>query len=95
MSTTPTTYREKSAEVEAMQLTAENIRDVAIWADAKIIHLVDPRTMESFDGLELGSNFLRGASRVSPGEFVVREADGKFSRASAETMTEYYEEVAR
>lgn len=92
MTTTPTTYREKSTEIEAMQLTTENARDVALWADAKIIHLVDPRTMESFDGVELSHSFAPTA-RVSPGDFVVREPNGKFSRATAETMAEHYEEV--
>lgn len=64
------------AQVEAMQLTAENIQDIAFWCpSAMIVTEIDPFTSEEMPALNITT--ASGRERVSIGQYVVK-ANGQF-----------------
>ena len=93
MSTTPTTYRKKPVEIEAVELTRDNARDVAEWADGQRVSLVNPSTRDSFYGVEIAT--LEGTMRAVPGDFVIRGVQGEFYPCKPDIFAATYEEVAQ
>ena len=75
------TYRRRVTEVFAEQLTADNAETLARWSGGEIVDHIDP-----FDNTKrepaINMPTLDGNVRVQIGDYVVRTAQGQFSRCS-------------
>jgi hypothetical protein len=86
-------YRRRSVEVQAVFITLENFQEVARWAGTQI---------RQDWGLHDGRPFIEikagGKSGVQPvpvfiGDWITRQKNGQFNRASEKTFTGVFEEV--
>lgn len=93
MTTTPTTYRKKPVEIEAMQLTGDNARDVAFWAQGRLVPGVDLKTNEPTHQVDIVT--LEGTMRAIPGDYVIRGVQGEFYPCKPDIFAATYEEVAQ
>lgn len=83
-------FKRKSVEVEARQLTEENVSELAHWVAGLAVKELDPFTHEEHVALNMPT--LEGVVRVSKGDYVVRTSDGEFSRCSERTFQETFEQ---
>lgn len=77
------TYRKKPEEVEALQFSGDNQKQLADFTDC-----VTYRTWE--DGF-LQLDLIKGDLFILPGEYVVKNENGEFSKMKEETFHRNYE----
>lgn len=90
----PKIYRKKPIEVQAMQVSIENVQDVADWCGGRLDdylmpigpYYVLPCKVVSIPTLE-------GVMRAEPGDFVIRGVHGDFYTCKSHIFAETYEEV--
>lgn len=75
-------YRTRSEYIEAMQLTADNVKEVALWCGGQEVEEFDPVTDERFAGINIPT--MDGTARVSQGDYIFRDAKRRFWRRSAQ-----------
>lgn len=91
---TPTKYRKKPVEVDAVELTRTNSRDVAEWCEGTVGTFVDPKEItETIRGVKIAT--LEGEMIALPGAFVIRGVAGEFYPCQPDIFAATYEEVSR
>ena len=78
-------------DVEAEQLTADNVEELAQWCNGVIVVEHDPINNTTSKAINYPT--LYGNRRVSEGQFLVKEQDG-FSTIGAETFNKKFIEIA-
>ena len=87
-------YRRKDtgAEVEAIQLTKENIQEVAEWCVGQEVKEID-----SLDNSKtyVGLNFISwdGMARASEGDYIIKDPLGNFISRWGSSFEETFEKV--
>lgn len=81
-------YRAIQIEVDARQVTRQNVRELAEWCGGNVFGGPPTRAMESvfFDG-------AHGAYNVAVGEWIVKYPDGTFSAGPTEKLLENFEPI--
>lgn len=78
--------------VEAVQLTKENVREVAEWCTGKEITEIDSLDP---DKKYVGLNFLswEGMTRAHEGDYIIKDSLGQFTWRWPENFEQSFEEV--
>lgn len=82
-------YMGKFVEVEAVQLTKENASEVATWCSGfpvTEIDALDPN--KTYVGINVSTP--SGPVRVSEGEYVIQDLNGRFLKMSAQDFHDRY-----
>lgn len=82
-------YKQKVAEVEARELTADTVEDIAQWVGGIQVKEMDPVTKEFYVGLNIPT--FRGNVRASEGDFVIRSKTGIVSVMKPNEFRSTYE----
>ena len=94
MNDTVQRYRHKDtgAEVEAVQLTKENVTEVADWCTGK--EVVEHDALDS-NITYVGLNFLSEGNiqRLAEGDWLIKNEQGDFHFLWPNSFEEYYEKV--
>lgn len=86
-------YRQKPKDVDAIQLTQDNVSQVADWCGGVMVLEVDPED----DAIELWALNVpsikaeTGVARASDGDYVIRDEHNRFSVMSSGEFTNKYE----
>ena len=82
----PTRYRKKVASVEAMIFDGHNGADIVQWMGSFATDCGD-----NFPG-RLYVRHARGTMYASPGDYIVKSAEGEFFPRNRASMEQHYEE---
>lgn len=74
-------YRTRSEYIEAVQLTADNVKEVTLWCGGYEVQELDPRE-ETRNKVGVNIPTMEGTARVSEGDYVVRDANRRFWKFS-------------
>lgn len=91
---TPRTFRKKPVEVEAMQLTTENAKDICDWMQSAHIMGYTP---ESHQGHGIGNDGVvlidtrEGQMTADIGDWVIRGVHGEFYPCKPDIFADTYE----
>lgn len=88
---TPQKFRKKPVVIEAMQLTRENVTDVALWCGGRVYE--EGKASDRTDVyLALDIPTLEGTMRGQVGDFVIRGVQGEFYPCKPDIFEQTYEE---
>lgn len=79
-------YRKKPVVIEARQLTAENLREIAAWANGAVI-----RTQAFVPFVEIQT--LEGRMIGDPGDWIIKGVKGEFYPCKPDVFEQTYEPV--
>lgn len=103
--TTPKKYRKKPVTIEAMQLTRDNVHDVAAWCGGRVIKesnsadrndvyiALDIPTLEGIMRAETFHTSTYRNGRYHGGDYVIRGVAGEFYPCKPDIFAETYEET--
>lgn len=88
-----TWYRDKPIqnEIEARQVTADDVIEVAAWCGGQVVEEFNPLTDESHPGVNVPT--LNGPMRASDGDYVVKEVGGRFGIYKKHQFEAKFEEL--
>lgn len=81
-------YRKKPVVVEAVQLDAHNVREVAKWCNADLGH-----TFGSTEPDALDIHTLEGTMAAHINDYIIKGVQGEFYPCRAEIFEQTYEEA--
>ena len=81
-------YRKKPVTIEAMQLTRNNVREVAEWCGADLGY-----TFGSIEPDALDIHTLEGTMAAHIGDYIIRGVQGEFYPCKPDIFAATYEEV--
>lgn len=84
--TTPKKYRKKPVTVEAVQLNAHNVREVAKWCNADLGY-----TFGSTEPDALDIHTLEGTMAAHIGDYIIRGVAGEFYPCRSDIFEATYE----
>lgn len=99
-------YRKKPVEIEAMQLTRENVDEVAAWCGGRVIRDAKPGDptdvyvaldIPTLEGTMRGDTFHSSTwdgRRYAGGDYIIRGVQGEFYPCKPDVFAATYEEVA-
>lgn len=83
-------FRTRAEYIEAVQLTAENADEVAVWCGGVKVHELDPEGDETQNKVGISFPTLDGGARVSEGDYIIRDRLGRYRRmANGEFQAKY------
>lgn len=83
-------YRKKPVVVEAIQLSKDNVEEVATWCGGAIAEEIDPTDDEKrFVAINVPT--LEGVMRASEGDYVIKGVKGEFYPCKPEIFQATYE----
>lgn len=80
-------YRKKPVEVEAFQITPDNMSGVADWCGGKVVHTIGPHG----DWIEVPT--LEGTMIADIGSWIIKGVAGEFYPCKPEIFAATYEEA--
>lgn len=84
-------FRKKPVEIEAMQLTASNVNEVARWCGGGAIEEVSPRDhTDVYVALDIPT--LEGVMRANCGDWVIRGVQGEFYPCKPDIFAATYDD---
>ncbi|NWO15734.1 MAG: hypothetical protein HLX46_02570 [Corynebacterium sp.] len=85
-------YRKKPVEIEAIQLTKDNVHEVTAWCGGQAAESLVPWTGR---GLKTVLNIftLEGKMMADYGDYIVKGVKGEFYPCKPDIFAETYEEV--
>ncbi|KAB1647480.1 hypothetical protein F8O06_02770 [Pseudoclavibacter sp. CFCC 14310] len=89
--TLATKYRKRPIEIEAMQLTRQNISDVLAWADSAAEAWLGPGRdiLQDVDGLSIFT--LEGEMFADFGDYVIKGVNGEFYPCKPDIFAKTYD----
>ena len=84
-------YRKRPVEIEAVQLTHENMTAVFMWLGGQGTMIL--RTPSGRDCPRLAISTLEGVMRARPGDWIIRGMAGEFYPCKDAIFRQTYEEV--
>lgn len=100
------TYRKKPVEIQAWQLTRENVAEVAKWCGGRVVEIAKPGDptdvyigldIPTLEGVMRAETFHRSTwdgSKYNGGDFVIKGVQGEFYSCRTDIFQETYEEVS-
>lgn len=90
------TYRKKPVEIQAWQLTPENVAEVATWCGGRVVE--EAKSSDPYDvyiGLDIPT--LEGVMRaeVSSGDYVIKGVVGEFYSCRGDVFEKTYEDASK
>ena len=85
-------YRKKPVEIEAMQLTDENVDDVAEWCGEKAAPSLVPWAGRGLKEV-LNIFTLEGKMQADCGDYIIKGVQGEFYPCKPDIFAATYEEV--
>mgnify|MGYP003409105752 FL=1 len=98
-------YRKKPVEVEAIQVTRENVKEVANWCGGRVVSLSSSRDPQdeyvaldipTLEGVMRAETFHQSTwrgGRYHGGDYVIRGVQGEFYPCTPDIFEETYEIV--
>ena len=82
------TYQSKIVEIEARELTRENVEELADWSRGKAL------TFENNDNAYLEIHTLEGTMTADLGDFIIQGLAGEFYPCKPEIFHAKYEKIS-
>ncbi|BAF56021.1 hypothetical protein [Corynebacterium glutamicum] len=83
---TPKKYRKKPVAIEAVQLNAHNVREVAKWCNADLGYMFGSTEPDALD-----IHTLEGMMAAHVGDYIIRGVQGEFYPCRSDIFKETYE----
>lgn len=88
---TPTRFRKRPVEIEAVQLTHENLTDVFMWLGRQATMILRSYNGRKRPGLAIST--LEGVMKASPGDWIIKGVAGEFYPCRDDIFRKTYEAV--